>query len=119
MLKIEQYQKLKAGDQIRYAKGVYTVHGHEDFGTHRECKLISDEGDVLHNGIYITHLMAYHGSVDVEPSASPQAGVDVSALPLASLTPSVIVEPVADLGEPSMTESESRLLSIYLAAELI
>lgn len=118
MLKIEQYQKLKAGDQIRYAKEIYTVHGHEDFGTHRECKLITDNGLVLHNGIYITHLMAYHGSIDIEPTVlSGVAGASI--LPPATLASNVIENPLVEPKTPLMPERDEKLLRLYQLAELV
>lgn len=119
MLKIEQYEKLKAGDQIRYAKEIYTVHGHEDFGTHRECKLVTDNGLELHNGIYITHLMAYHGSVDIEPAVVAKGGVGASIFPPAALASNEIEKPLVEPKAPMMSERDERLLRLYQAAELI
>lgn len=74
MLTLNQYLKLELGDQIRFSKGVFTVEDHVDQGTHVECVLVSDDGVKLHNGIYITHLMAYHGQVEVKkPEKRPEA----------------------------------------------
>lgn len=119
MLKLEQYQKLKTGDQIRFSKDIYTVHGHEDFGTHRECKLISDDGAVLHNGIYIIHLMAFHGSVDLFDGATSHKEAEISAS-----TPALDVVVVAEklteaVVKPAISDADSSLISLYLAAERI
>lgn len=116
MLKLEQYQKLKLGDQIRYSKEIYTVKGHEDFGTHRECKLVSDEGLVLHNGIYIIHLMAYHGAVDVDTTLIPDQSDERATQPLINLLP----EMNARVPEKAlMTEHDQALLSLYRDAEAV
>lgn len=119
MLKLEQYQKLKKGDQIRYSKDIYTVHGHEEFASHRECKLISNSGAVLHNGIYIIHLMAFHGSVDLVDGATAhnEAVVPAPALTLDAVV--VDVKLTAAASKPLISAADSSLLALYLAAERI
>jgi hypothetical protein len=128
MLRLEQYQKLKLGDQIRFSKDVYTVKGHQDFGSHVECKLVSDEGVELHNGIYVTHLMAYHGAVEMSHDAainrapSPEAAFnppkDADSLRalIVSLMPA---EPENGLTPTPMSKVDQDMLSLYLKAEMI
>ena len=119
MLKLEQYQKLKKGDQIRYSKDIYTVHGHEEFASHRECKLISDSGAVLHNGIYIIHLMAFHGSVDLVGGTTPQKEARIAAPALALDVVAVAEKLSVEVAKPLISDADSSLLALYLAAERV
>lgn len=65
MLTVDQYLNLGPGSQVRLFKEIYTVTGLSDLGTHLERVLTSDSGSVLRFGIYLVHLMAYHGHVDL------------------------------------------------------
>lgn len=115
MLKIEQYQKLKRGDQIRFSKEVYTVRGHQDFGTYVECTLVSDEGVKLYNGIYITHLMAFNGSVELIEPGDSEASVRLVTVETKSAEKQFALEPKI----PTMTEVDALVLDLYLRAERI
>jgi hypothetical protein len=75
MLTLGQYLKLQRGDQIRLYREVFTVDSLVDEGTHIERTLVSDSGTVVKNAIYLVHLMAYHGSVDVPEASSSQNGI--------------------------------------------
>lgn len=116
MLKLEQYQKLKLGDQVRYSKEIYTCKGHEDFETHRECKLVSDDGLVLHNGIYIIHLMAYHGAVDVDTTSISASSNERETPPLVNLLPELSVSVPEKV---LMPEHDQALFSLYWDAEAV
>lgn len=112
MLNVDQYQKLKVGDQIRFSRDLFTVKGHEHHDSHTECLLVSDEGVPLHNGIYVTHLMAFHGSVDLAP-VSPKNPETSAPIMVVSTQLNKVPE------KPVLSDKDEAILRFYQKAEAI
>jgi hypothetical protein len=106
MLTLDQYLKLQRGDQVRLYREVYTVDSLVDEGTHVERILVSESGDIKKNAIYLVHLMAYHGSVDVPEESISTSRVDS--------------EPRVQMKDPNaLTPAEESELKAYELSELI
>lgn len=106
MLTLGQYLKLQRGDQVRLYREVYTVDALVDEGTHIERTLVSESGEVVKNAIYLVHLMAYHGSVDVPQEPTRPLGTDS--------------EPRVKSKDPSaLTPADEAELKAYELSELI
>jgi hypothetical protein len=104
MLTLNQYLKLQRGDQVRLYREVYTVNELVDEGTHVERVLVSESGDVVKNGVYIVHLMVYHGSTD---------------MPEKQTAPIVFDQPATMPAKAAMSSHDEALLAAYERSELI
>jgi hypothetical protein len=104
MLTLNQYLKLQRGDQVRLYREVYTVNELVDEGTHVERVLVSESGDVVKNGVYIVHLMVFHGSTD---------------LPENETAPVVVNHQAMMPAKAAMSSRDQALLEAYERAELI